>query len=133
MMFDFFSNRKERKRQKGELAAGIFGLVAGIAAAILSVIAMVTPAVRLTIDAIVLYMLAGWILIGGIMSLGMAFKTKKITDSKKWILTLIMGILLIISGIYCFGHLILLAQFTGVYIGVALVVYGVRLIISVFE
>ena len=139
MIFDYFSTKKENKEanktapEKNELIMGVFGLISGIAAAILCIAAMFSVSVRLVIDAISLYFLAGWIMIIGLMSILAALKIKKILESKNWILTLIMGILLVLCGIYGFGHIIFLAQSVGIYAGFAFAIYGVRLILSIFE
>ncbi|MCD8025542.1 MAG: hypothetical protein LUF33_01040 [Clostridiales bacterium] len=44
-----------------------------------------------------------------------------------------MGIAVGLSGIYGIFHLIFLAESIGVIIGILLMIYGVRLIASVFE
>ncbi len=132
-IFDYFSNPDEDKKSKSTAAMGTLGLVAGIAAAVFSVLALFMPGIRLIFDVIILCLFTGWLVVSGILSIAGAIKVKKNSDSKSWILTLILGILVVIAGVYGFFHLIFMAQTAGVLIGVFLMLYGVRLICSVFE
>lgn len=134
MIFDYFSKKKHSDEQtkKVDISMGVFGLIFGILAAVLSIVAIFVPSVRITMDAVFLCMLAGWLVVAGIVSVAQSFETKK-SGSKMWILTLLMGILIILTGIYGVFHLIFLAQFIGIYIGITFAIYGVRLIMSVFE
>ena len=53
--------------------------------------------------------------------------------NKNWWLTLILGILLILMGMYAGTHLIYATMTLGYVMGFGLTFYGVRLICSVFE
>lgn len=131
-IFDYVSKRKNKNKSKSEAVIGFLSLIGGIAAAVISVLALFMPSVRIILDIVILYMLSGWFIISGIDSVIVSFNAKK-SGSKIWILTMICGILILLSGIYGIFHLIFVAQAIGFIIGVFLMVYGVRLIISVFE
>ncbi|MCQ4022571.1 MULTISPECIES: DUF308 domain-containing protein [unclassified Ruminococcus] len=130
-IFDYASNKSSGK-SKSEAAVGTLGLVAGIAAAVLSVVSLFIPGIRLLLDTFILCIFAGWLFVSGINSIADSFKVKK-TGSKSWILSLILGILVLLAAIYGIFNLIFLAQTLGLVIGFMLMTYGIRLIMSVFE
>lgn len=129
-IINYAANKNEK--QKSDVAMGTLGLVAGIVAAVFSLIAMFTPAIRLMLDIIILCIFAGWLIVSGINSIAMSMKIKE-TGSKRWILSLVLGIIVLLAGILGFFNLIFLAQTIGMFIGILLMTYGIRLIISVFE
>lgn len=131
-MIDYFAKRKKAKAEQSEAIMGTLGLVAGIAAAVISVLAMFMPSIRLMFDVIILCIFSGWLVVDGISSVAMSFKVKN-TGSSAWLIPLFCGILVIIGGIYGFFHLIFAAQTIGFMIGVLLSIYGVKLILSAFE
>ncbi len=132
-IFDYVSNRKNNENSKSKVALGILGLICGIAAAVLSILAIFIPAIYLMLDMIILYLFSFWLIVSGISSIIASVQMKKVADSAIWILTLIWGILVLIAGIYGVFHMIFLAQMLGILMGVLLITYGVRLISSVFE
>lgn len=131
-IFDFATNRKKAEKSKSEAVMGVLGLIAGIAAAVVSVLAMFMPAVRLMLDITILGIFSGWLMLSGVNSIIRSFAAKK-AGAKYWVITLIWGILVLISGIYGVFHLIFLAQTIGMLMGILLMLYGFRLIFSVFE
>ena len=132
-IFSYFSVPKEERKTKSKAAMGTAGLVAGIAAAVVSVLAIFMPQIMVMFDVIILWLFVGWLILSGIMSIVGAVGVKKTTESKSWILTLILGILVLLAGIYGIFNLFVMAQAAGLLIGVYLMVYGVRLFCSVFE
>ncbi len=132
-IFDYFSNPNENEKSKSKAAMGALGLVAGIAAAVTSVLAMFIPGIRLIFDVIILCVFSGWLVISGIMSIVQSIKASKAASSKAWIFTLILGILVLITGILGFFNIIIMAQTIGLLIGILLMTYGIRLVCSVFE
>ncbi|MBD5548653.1 MAG: hypothetical protein HDQ97_14895 [Lachnospiraceae bacterium] len=128
----FAANRNKPGKSKGEVVAGIIGLIMGIVAAVISVCALFMPGVRLMLDIIIICMFSGWLVVSGASSIAAAFQVKKL-GIKTWILTLILGILVLLSGIYGIFHLIFMAQTIGILIGVLLMTYGCRLILTAFE
>lgn len=129
-IINYVVNKSEK--QKSDAAMGALGLVAGIAAAVFSLIAIFTPAIRLILDIIILCIFAGWLIVDGIKSIAMSFNIKK-EGSKSWILSLILGVIVLLAGIIGFFNLIFLAQTIGMLIGILLMTYGIKLILSVFE
>ena len=123
----------EAKAEQSEAIMGTLGLVVGIAAAVISILAMFMPGIRLMFDVIILCIFSGWLVVDGISSVAMSFKVKKASSSGAWLIPLFCGILVIIGGIYGFFHLIFAAQTIGFMIGVLLSIYGVKLILSAFE
>lgn len=128
----FATSQGKKDGDKAEAAMGIFSLILGIAAAIISILALFMPSIRVMLDIIILCIFAGWLIISGIGSAVASFKAKK-AGSKTWIITLICGILVVLAGIYGYFHLIFVAQTIGFLIGILLMVYGFRLVFSVFE
>ena len=113
-VIDYFAKRKKAKAEQSEAIMGTLGLVVGIAAAVISILAMFMPGIRLMFDVIILCIFSGWLVVDGISSVAMSLKV-------------------IIGGIYGFFHLIFAAQTIGFMIGVLLSIYGVKLILSAFE
>lgn len=132
-IFDYFSNRKTAPKSKNEAFMGVLGLICGICAAVFSVLAIFVPRFTLLLDAFMMYMFCGWMIVSGINSIFKATDIKKTTGSKWWIFTLIMGILVAIAGVYGIFHALFLARILGYLIGFWLMAFGVRLICSVFE
>lgn len=131
-IFDYAKNHSNGEKPKGEAAMGTLGLVMGIAAAVFSVLALFLPGIRAMLDIIILCMFAGWLIVSGINSIAVSFAIKK-SGSNRWILSLILGILVLIGGIYGIFHMLFVAQTIGILIGMLLMTYGFRLVLSVFE
>lgn len=133
-IFDFATN-KEAKNSAGrkQLAVnGVIELIFGIGAAVLSLCSLFFPAVRAMLDIMILIMFVFWLIYAGIAGIFGAVAIKKM-GSKMWVFSLIMNILLIVTGLYGVTHLLYAAFAIGYMIGVALLVYGIRLIMSTFE
>lgn len=129
---DYVANRKNAQKNKREAAMGAVGLVVGILAAVISILALFTPAVRAMLDITILGVFAGWLIIDGISSIISAVKAKGM-GGKLWIVSLICGIVVALAGIYGIFHLLFIAQTIGLLIGILLMVYGIGLILSVFQ
>ncbi|MBQ8795394.1 MAG: DUF308 domain-containing protein [Clostridia bacterium] len=133
-IFEYVRSRKQGEGQsKNLVAGGVFQLIFGIAAAVMMVLAVFVPAIRAILDIFILVMFVGWMIFSGVSGIFKAVSVKKATGSKVWIFTLIMSILLIITGLYGITHLMYAAFAIGYMIGIELMVYGVRLIMSAFE
>ena len=133
-IFEFFAKEDKSKRNGKEAGMGVLSLVLGIAAAAMSVWAIIAPNMTsLLMDALIVYTMAGWMIAGGIVNIFDAVKAKKMQINKLWILTLIWGILFLLTGIIgCFRPL-LIAWLVDYLICGLLIIAGVRLIASVFE
>lgn len=76
-VIDYFAKRKKAKAEQSEAIMGTLGLVVGIAAAVISILAMFMPSIRLMFDVIILCIFSGWLVVDGISSVAMSFKVKK--------------------------------------------------------
>ena len=123
------------------LVYGIAGIVKSIASkeygvnfafSIISVIAglvmVFLPGLPLMADGMLIYIMAVWFILQGIMSIVLSVKLKGANGGKKWIWGLVLGILGIILGLYSLFHPILLALTTGILIGVYFIVSGINMI-----
>ncbi len=132
-IFEYATNRnKENKNDKGLVANGVLGLILGIGCAVTSVLAMFIPWVRAMLDVMILLMFVFWLVYAGVTGIFGAVAQKKL-GGKMWVFSLVMAILLIVTGLYGASHLLYAAFAIGYMIGIELLVYGVRLIVSVFE
>ncbi len=127
-IFEYVRNKKEKK----QMINGTIGLVLAIGAAVLSTIAMFDISLRATFDLIVVVIFALWLVLSGVDSTVESFGKKK-DGNKNWWWTLILGILLILMGMYAGTHLIYATMTLGYVMGFGLTFYGIRLICSVFE
>lgn len=76
-VIDYFAKRKKAKAEQSEAIMGTLGLVVGIAAAVISILAMFMPGIRLMFDVIILCIFSGWLVVDGISSVAMSLKVKK--------------------------------------------------------
>lgn len=99
------------------VVSGVTGIVTGfkyklygsnfivsILALVLGVLALVRPGGIATIDTVLIYLFAGWLVLRGISSISLSLKLRKLELGNDWILGLIVGILGIALGIYSFVH-----------------------------
>lgn len=124
-----YARNKENKKQ---MVNGTVGLILAIGAAVLSTIAMFNVNLRATFDLMIVVMFALWIVVAGVDCIVNSVSQKKASD-KLWWLNLVLGILLIIMGMYAGTHLIYATMTLGYVMGFSLTMYGIRLICSVFE
>ena len=124
------------------LVYGIAGIIRAIASkqydakfvfSIISVIGgltvMFVPGMALMMDGMLLYMMAGWFILQGIVSLIVSIKFKSLEGGKKWILGLIVSIIGMLLGLYSIFHPLLLAFTEGILIGVYFIESGVNMIL----
>lgn len=128
-IFEYSRNKSEGKKL---MYNGTVLLIFGIGAAVISVLAILNPAWQAFFDIIIVLLFALWLVIEGIESTVESFNKKK-QGNKNWWLTLILGILTIIAGLFAGCHIVVTAWTLGIFMGSALMVYGIRLICSVFE
>ncbi len=131
-IFNFFSKENKEKRSKGEAAVGGLGLALGIAAAIYSILCMVKPGISIIPDIVFLVAFSFWLIISGIRSVFGAIAAKK-EGSRLWWLSLVLGIVITLAGFYGIFHWFYIARVLGTIIGILLMTYGIRLLLSVFE
>lgn len=119
----------------GKLTAGsaALALLGGIAAAVLSLLFFLRPGLSLALDVIVIWIFTFWLIVSGISSILSAVTVVKPLGGSGWILTLILGSLTLLGGLYGIFHIVVMAQTIGLLLGVMLMVYGIRLLASVLE
>lgn len=127
-----FATSSDKKANKGLAADGIIGLILGIGAAVISILGIFSPWVRGSLDLTILILFAFWLAYSGIASIVKSVALKK-NGGKMWIFTLILGILVLITGLYGAVHPVFSAVTIGYIIGIDLMIYGARLIASMFE
>ncbi|MBR3988271.1 MAG: DUF308 domain-containing protein [Clostridia bacterium] len=133
-IFEYAANRKKAEKSNTKLvASGVVGLVFGIIAAVLSLLALFFPQVRGILDITILLMFVLWLVYSGVAGIFGAIAQKKLTERKMWVFTLVMSILLVLTGLYAATHLLYAAFAIGFMVGIELMVYGIRLLLSVFE
>lgn len=110
-----------RKEYEVNFAFSIISVIAGLVMVFL-------PGLPLMADGMLIYIMAVWFILQGIMSIVLSVKLKGADGGKKWIWGLVLGILGIILGLYSMFHPILLALTTGILIGVYFIVSGINMI-----
>ena len=93
-------------------------------------IVMFVPGMALMMDGMLLYMMAGWFILQGIVSLILSIKFKGLEGGKKWILGLIISIIGMLLGLYSIFHPLLLAFTEGMLIGVYFIESGINMIVQ---
>ncbi|MCR5024628.1 MAG: DUF308 domain-containing protein [Lachnospiraceae bacterium] len=106
----------------------VLDTVMSILAFIVGIISLIRPGTTLVFDMMILYLVAFWFLMRGIIAIVVAFQVKGI--SSNWFLGLIIGILSVILGIYSFAHPAVTAFTTGFLIGFYFVETGIDLILA---
>ena len=109
-------------QEKGDVLEWILHILS----IIVGIIAIVRPGGTLVIDGLLIFFLAAFFLVMGVIQLVMAFKTK--ATNKGWFWNLIVGILAVIVGIICFVYPNIAAITVGVLIGIFFVEIGISLI-----
>lgn len=115
---DYFSIKEGRS---------VFDLIWGILTGILGVIIIINSGAQFFTDAILVYLFAAWIVIGGITRTFASIKMKNL-GSHKWGFLLVIGILFILLGIYSFMHPLVTAITIGYLIGFYVIFAGINLI-----
>ena len=109
------------------LASAILSLIFGI-------VIIVSTSMQLAIDFIIIYMVAVWIIIMGILRIALAVKMKQYMDklplfkNNRWVIILCLGILMILFGIVCICNPVILSTMLGILMGLMLLVIGASLL-----
>ncbi|MDO5702972.1 MAG: DUF308 domain-containing protein [Lachnospiraceae bacterium] len=106
-------------------ASGLEILIS-VLALVIGVISFIRPGSTLVFDGIILYCIAAWFLIQGIVSIVISVQTRETNNT--WILGVIVGILGIFLGGYSFLHPRFTAVTAGFLIGFFCIEAGVNLI-----
>ena len=108
--------------------SGVLDLVVSILAIIVGVICLVHPFESLAVDKFILYLIAAWLLVQGLVTIIMAFTVRG--EQKGWFWGVIVGALAILAGIYSFAHPFFTAVTEGVLIGLYFVEAGFDMIVK---
>ena len=128
-IFALWGEEKRNGQSDGWMLAGaIMSLVFGI-------LVFSSPHMVAAVDVFLVYFLAIWLVICGIISIVRAcklHKTHKDLDTQlvgvRWYLILILGILQILLGVLCLLNPIIMASIIGVFMGLGIVCTGAGLI-----
>ncbi|MCR5746871.1 MAG: DUF308 domain-containing protein [Lachnospiraceae bacterium] len=105
----------------------VFGTVISVLAFLVGIASFFRPGSTLVFDAIILYMIAFWFLLKGIMSIMIAIEVKG--ESKHWYLALITGLLSIAVGIIAFIYPGVTAIAAGLMIALFFIEIGIDMIV----
>ena len=110
-------------------------LAGGILSMVLGFFLLNSAALQLGVDAFIVYYVAIWLVILGIMVICRAWKLRKFHkewDTKMlgshWYLPLILGILMIAFGVFCLFKPLVMASTLGIFIGLGVVSTGANMI-----
>ena len=84
---------------------------------------------KLMTDGMLIYIMAAWFLLQGIVGIIVSLKQKKVVEGKGWIWTLILGILGVLLGLYSLVHPMLLAFTFGILVGMYFIESGISMIV----
>lgn len=101
----------------------------GILSVIVGIVIMVVPGLKLLTDGMLIYIMAAWFLVQGIVNIIISFRQKKLAEGKSWIWTLVLGILGVLLGIYSLAHPALLAFTFGVLVGLYFIDCGINMVV----
>ena len=119
-----FTYIKRGKTYKQEAAVGAGTLVLGILFAIIGILGFIFPGMRVTLDLFVIIFFVIHLISSGISMLGAGIAKK----GSMWVLWIILGIILILAGIYGIVHIFYAAVTLGLFIGIGLWSYGVSML-----
>ena len=125
-------NYATKQKTEESKTADTIGLISGIIAIVFCLFAMFVPMINLVVDIVVAYIFAFWLIISGVSTVAVAVKQKG-NGGKMWILSLVLGILVGLAGVYGVFHAIVMLATMGTFLAFLLIIYGFRLICSVFE
>ena len=92
------------------------------------IIILVVPGLKAMTTGMLLYIMAGWFVIQGIVSIVRAVKVKKEGGSSMWIWGICSGVLCILMGVYSAVHPVVLALTMGLMVGLYFIVSGINMI-----
>lgn len=87
------------------------------------------PGLRLMTDGMLLYLMAGWILLQGVVNIFLSIRQKKTGKGMGWLWTLILGILGLLVGVYSALHPLLIAITFGILVGIYFIESGISLFV----
>lgn len=120
------------RRKRGE--ANAWNLVGSILSFILAIILIVNVGARFASLIVLMYMVTAWMFIMGIIRIITAVKMKNLPEFRSfWVLTLIMGILMVVASLSGLARPLGVALAIGLIIGINFVVCGFSYIFGIVE
>ncbi len=110
--------------------AKVLDILVSILALVVGIISLIRPGSTLVFDGIMIFVIAAWFLILGIVSIVQSIRARHV--EKAWWCRLIAGICSIILGIICAVNPLLTAVAGGIMIGLFFIVTGFNLITAGF-
>lgn len=112
------------------VAASEYGMdfVFGILSVVLGIIIFAVPGLKAMTTGMLMYIMAGWFVVQGIVSISKALKMKKEGGSSMWIWGICSGVLCILMGLYSAVHPVVLALTMGLMVGFYFIVSGINMI-----
>lgn len=107
--------------------ANVWDLVYGILTLILATVILFSPLAAGITDVILIYMFAFWLLIGGIIRIVGSIALMRLKN-RGWIWMIILGLLMVVLGIYSFFHPMVNAIAMGWMMGFFIIFQGFNLI-----
>ena len=101
----------------------------GILSLILGIVIMVVPGLKLMTDGMLVYIMAVWFILQGVVGIFVSLKQKKLVDGKGWIWTMVLGVIGVLVGIYSLMHPLLMAFTIGILVGVYFIESGINMIV----
>lgn len=133
VLFETATNHGEGKPDKITVVKGIIALASGVVTGISAILSGANPEIAIVTDKIIVYIFILWLVISGFSSMLVAVTSIKILPRSRWIMKLILGVLTLLAGVYGAYHVFLTAWTVTIMFGALLLVYGGRLLASVFE
>ncbi len=96
---------------------------------ILGIVILVVPGLKLMTDGMLIYLMAFWFMLQGVINIFQSFRQKKMTKGLGWVWTLTLGILGLLVGSYSVVHPMLLALTFGILVGVYFIESGISMIV----
>ena len=120
-------------RKEGEAAGWmLFGAIISL---VLGVFILNDTALQLSLDLVIVYYVAAWLIVRGIMAVIQSFKMHKVKDipiadiiGRRWWIVLLFGILALVFGILCLFKPVVMASTIGVFMGLGIIVTGCELV-----
>lgn len=112
-----------------------WALVGGIASVILGIAVACSQLAMAAVDLFVAYLVGAWVLLGGCMRIARSFAMRDVYRAtggrllgSNWDLALILGILMVLLGVFCLANPVFVMVALGWQVGFALIIGGVGLI-----
>ncbi len=113
----------------------VWALVGGVLSCVLGVVLVCSQMAMVVVDIFVAYLVGAWVLFSGCVRIGRSFALRNVSKGRdgtvlasNWDLALIVGILMVVLGIFCLANPVLVMLALGWQIGFSLIAGGIGLI-----